>query len=129
MPSCVRFQLGNGSRPAGQGPPGATGMKGPPCSVVLPLQIPIAASVDGAASVNCKQATLEPVEPIARPASLLHQVISGTSARATAGAVVVAAPTFNTNAVVANSVKAPRRKFTHVFCREWAATLQHPTSC
>src|SRR4029079_16508993 len=50
MPSAVRFQLGNGSRPAGQGPPAATGTTGPPCSVVLPLQMPMAASVDGPAT-------------------------------------------------------------------------------
>jgi len=45
------------------------------------------------------------------------------------GAEVVAAPTFNTKAVVTNSVTARRRNFTHVLCRKWAETLHHPTSC
>ena len=35
-----------------------------------------------AARVNCRQATLAPVEPIARPASLVHHAISGTLALA-----------------------------------------------
>src|SRR5512141_2903702 len=36
-----------------------------------------------AASVNCRQATLGPDDPIAWPASLVHHASSGTSARAT----------------------------------------------
>src|SRR6476660_6644279 len=71
-----------------------------------------------AASVNCKQATLDPVDPMANPASLWHHATSGTSARTTAGADVVAAPTLATSIVAANNTTVHRHNLTHVFCRE-----------
>ena len=69
-----------------------------------------------AARVNCKQATLEPVEPMARPASLVHHSSSGTSALTGEGADAVL---IATSSVVAITARARRRNVTHLVCREW----------